>query len=184
MNTPLVHLKGEALHEAKEFFWIFIYLWLCFGLFELYKSLILAEQHIHYTAYGLAAVKALVLGKVILVAKVLHLAERHKDRPLIYPTLYKSSVFFVVLVLFSMLEEVVRGFFEHKTIAESLSEIGRGNLPAILASGLLMFVVLVPFFAFQEISRVLGESKLYRLFFVKGAEALTDFSAAQQQQKG
>jgi hypothetical protein len=184
MNMPLVHLKSKALHEAKEFFWIFVYLWLCFGLFELYKSLILAEQHIHYTAYGLAVVKALVLGKVILVAKALHLAERHKDRPLIYPTLYKSSVFFVVLVLFSMLEEVVRHFLEHRTIVNSLSEIGSGSLPATLASALLLFVVLVPFFAFQEISRVLGGNKLYHLFFVKGAKALTDWSTAQQQQKG
>jgi hypothetical protein len=184
MNTPLIRLKSKALHELKEFFWIFIYLWLCFGLFELYKSLILEEQHIHYTIYGLAVVKALVLGKVILVAKGLHLAERHKDRLLIYPTLYKSSVFFVVLILFSMLEEVLRYFLEHKTIAGSLSQIGSGSLPAILASGLLLFVVLVPFFAFQEISRVLGENKLYRLFFVKGAEALTDWSTAQQQQKG
>jgi hypothetical protein len=53
-----------------------------------------------------------------------------------------------------------------------------------LHEALLLFVVLVPFFAFQEISRVLGENKLYHLFFVKGAEALTDWSTAQQQQKG
>jgi hypothetical protein len=97
MNTARTGLKSKALHEAKKFFWIFIYLWLCFGLFVLYKALILAEQHIDYTGYGLAAVKALVLGKVILIAEGLQLAERHQDRPLIYPTLYKSLVFFVVL---------------------------------------------------------------------------------------
>jgi hypothetical protein len=109
MNTR-TSLKFKALHEAKNFFWIFMYLWLCFGLFVLYKSLILAEQHIDYTGYGLAVVNALVLGKVILVAEGLHLAERHKEKPLIYPTLYKSSVFFVILVLFSVLEEVCAVF--------------------------------------------------------------------------
>jgi hypothetical protein len=67
MNTR-TSLKAKATHEAKKFFWIFVYLWLCFGLFVLYKSLILAEQHIDYTGYGLAVVKALVLGKIILVA--------------------------------------------------------------------------------------------------------------------
>jgi hypothetical protein len=46
MNTARTGLKSKALHEAKKFFWIFIYLWLCFGLFVLYKALILAEQHI------------------------------------------------------------------------------------------------------------------------------------------
>jgi hypothetical protein len=183
MNTPRANLKSKALHEAKKFFWIFIYLWLCFALFVLYKSLILAEHHIDYTGYGFALVKALVLGKVILVAEGLHLAQRHKEKPLIYPTLYQSFVFFVLLVLFSMLEHIVRGFFAHKPITESLSEIGGGSLPAILAEALVMFVVLVPFFAFREIGRVLGENKLYHLFFVEGAKVATDRSAAPRRHK-
>lgn len=166
-------LKTRALHEARQFFWIFVYLWLCFGLFVLYKSLILAQQDIDYTGYGVAFVKALVLGKVILIAEGLNVAEHHKDKPLIYPTLYKSVVFFVILVVFSILEHVVRGLFKHETIAESLSEIGGGSLPAILAGGLVMFVALVPFFAFREIGRVLGENKLYHLFFIEGAKAVT-----------
>jgi hypothetical protein len=184
MNTARTALKSKALHEAKSFFWIFVYLWLCFGLFVLYKSLILAEQNIDYTGYGLAVVKALVLGKVILVAESLQLAERHQDKPLIYPTLYKSLVFFVILVLFSVFEEIVRGFFQHRTIIESLSGIGGGSLPAILASGLIMFVVLIPFFAFREIGRVLGENKLYQLFFVEGGKAVTDWSTERQHGKG
>jgi hypothetical protein len=183
MNTPRASLQSKALHEAKKFFWIFAYLWLCFGLFVLYKSLILSEHHIDYTAYGLAFVKALVLGKVILVAEGLHVAERHKEKPLIYPTLYKSFVFFVLLVLFSLLEHLVRGFFEDKAITDSLSEIGGGSLPAVLAGALVMFVVLVPFFAFREIGRVLGENKLYHLFFLEGAKAAMNCSAARQQRK-
>jgi hypothetical protein len=155
-----------------------------FGLFVLYKSLILAEQHIDYTGYGLAIVKALVLGKVILVAEGLQLAERHQDKPLIYATLYKSLVFFVVLVLFSVVEEIVRGFFQHRTIIESLSGTSGGSLPAILASGVIMFVVLIPFFAFREIGRVLGENKLYQLFFVEGGKAATDWSTERQHGRG
>ena len=164
-------LKTRALHEAREFFWIFVYLWLCFALFILYKSLILAQHDIDYAGYGVAFVKALVLGKVILIAETLDVADKHKDKPLIYPTLYKSVVFFVILVVFSVLEHVVRGLFNHLTVTESLSEIGGGSLPAILAEGLVMFVTLVPFFAFREIGRVLGENKLYHLFFVEGSRA-------------
>ena len=172
MNAHM-SLKTRAVHEARQFFWIFVYLWLCFGLFAMYKSLILAEQEIDYTVYGVAFVKALVLGKVILIAEGLNVADKHKDKPLIYPTLYKSIVFFLILVVFSIVEHVVRGFFKHLTIAESLSELGAGSLPAILAGGLVMFVTLVPFFAFREIGRVLGENKLYHLFFVEGAKAMT-----------
>ena len=181
MPISPAQLKKTALHQVKEFLWVFVYLWLCFGLFVLYKSLILAEYDISFSAHGLAMVKALVLGKVILIAKDLHLGERYKSKPLIYPTLYKSVLFFVVLVLFSLLEEVVHGLLQHKTIGESLAEIG-GKTPVMLTYGLLMFVTLIPFFAFQEIGGVLGENKLSQLFFVKGVKAMTDRSTAQQQQ--
>jgi hypothetical protein len=181
MPISPAQLKKTALHQGKEFLWVFAYLWLCFGLFLLYKSLILAEHDISFAAHGLAFVKALVLGKVILVAKDLHLGERYKNKPLIYPTLYKSVLFFVVLVLFSLLEEIVHGLLQHQTIGESLAEIG-GKSPVMLTYGLIMFVTLIPFFAFQEIGGVLGESKLSQLFFVKGAKAMTDRSPAQQQQ--
>lgn len=166
-------LRTRALHEATQFFWIFVYLWLCFGLFVLYRSLILAQHDIDYTGYGVAFVKALVLGKVILIAEGLNVADKHKDKPLIYPTLYKSIVFFVILCVFSILEHFVRGLFKHETMAESLSGLGGGSLPAILAHGLIMFVVLIPFFAFREIGRVLGENKLYHLFFVEGERTVT-----------
>ena len=166
-----IGLKTRALHEATQFFWIFLYLWLCFALFVLYKSLILAQHDIDYAGYGVAFVKALVLGKVIVIAEGLNVADKHKDKPLIYPTLYKSIVFFVILVVFSILEHVVRGLFKDEALAESLSGMGGGSLPAILAGGLVMFVTLVPFFAFREIGRVLGENKLYHLFFVEGSRA-------------
>jgi hypothetical protein len=87
----------------------------------------------------------------------------------------------VVLVLVSLFEEVVRDLLHHKTIGESLAEIG-GKSPVMLTNGMLMFVVLIPFFAFQEIGGVLGENKLSQLFFIKGAKAMTERAAAQQQQ--
>ena len=181
MQISRAQLKKTALHQAKQFLWVFAYLWLCFGLFVLYKSLILAQYDINFAAHGFALVKALVLAKVILVAKDLHLGERYKNKPLIYPTLYKSVLFFVVLVLFSLLEEVVHDLLHHETIGESLAEIGDKS-PVMLTNGLLMFVTLIPFFAFQEIGGLFGENKLSQLFFIKGPKAMTDRSPEQQQQ--
>ena len=71
----------------------------------MYKSVILAEQHIAFVYHGFAIVNALALGKVMLVAKDLHLGERFDDAPLIYPTLIKSAPFAVVLACFKILED-------------------------------------------------------------------------------
>ncbi len=37
----------------------------------------------------------------------------------------------------------------------------------IIIVATIMFVVLIPFFAFKEIGRHIGEDKLYELFFVR-----------------
>jgi hypothetical protein len=68
-----------------------------FSLPVVYKSLVLAEQHIDYTLHGFALINALALGKVMLVTQELRLADRFRNAPLIYPTLLKSFVFTVVL---------------------------------------------------------------------------------------
>jgi len=52
-----------------------------------------------------------------------------------------------------------------KTFAESFSAIGGGRLEAILSIGALTFVMLIPFFAFRELGRMIGEEKLRALIY-------------------
>ena len=40
-------------------------------------------------------------------------------------------------------------------------------MEGILVVGVMMFVVLMPFFAMRELSRELGNDRLYELFFVR-----------------
>jgi hypothetical protein len=48
------------------------YLFVVFSLFVVYKSVILAEQHISFVLHGFALINALALAKVMLVAQELH----------------------------------------------------------------------------------------------------------------
>jgi hypothetical protein len=61
-------------------------------------------------------------------------------------------------------EEVVIGLWKGKTIAESLPRIGGGSPAGIVIAGLIMTMALIPFFAFRELSRVLGKGALAALF--------------------
>jgi len=157
-------LKQKAYREMKEFFFIALYLWIVFGLFLLYKSVILNEEHIQFLDKGFALINALALGKVVLIAKALRLGEGADDAPLIYPTLLKSALFSLVLAAFKILEGVAVGLYHHRTFSQSIAEIGAGSLKGILTLTLLLLFMLIPFFAFHEVERVLGEGKLRRLF--------------------
>ena len=61
MGTTSHTLKERAYRELKEFVVIALYLWVVFGLFLLYKSVILNED-IGYVAKGVALINALILA--------------------------------------------------------------------------------------------------------------------------
>jgi hypothetical protein len=161
-------LKQKARQEMKDFLIISFYLWVVFGVMLLYKSVVLETAHVtsHVTVWekGFALINALALGKVALIAKAFHLGESYDDAPLVYPTLLKSALFSMVLGAFKILEEAAVGYFHHKTFQQSIADLGGGTLQGILALVAVLFVVLVPFFGYTELQRVLGEGKLQNLF--------------------
>jgi hypothetical protein len=160
-------LKEKAKEEFRKFWAIAIYLALMFSAFISCRRLILAESGVTYLHYGAAVIQALILAKVILIGQALRLGRRFEDEPLIVSVLFKSVVFGIFVALFSVLEHVVEGLIHRETwgtIAHSLVSQGRNE---ILARTLVMLVTFVPFFAFLETDRVLGEGQLLSLFFRK-----------------
>jgi hypothetical protein len=164
-GDQLNRLKEKGVIEARRLFWIFAYLWVLLGLFALHKSIILNEPDPFYHQ-GFAVINALVLAKIMFVAEVFHVADDLKHRPLIYPILYKSAVFSLILISFHLLEEVLTGMWHGKTVTESIAALS-GGLEGILVLGVIMFVVLMPFFALREIGRDIGDDKLFEQFFVR-----------------
>ena len=106
-----------------------------------------------------------------LVAEDLHFADWFKDRPLIYPILCRAIAFSTLFLVFDVLEEVVVGVFKGKTIGESIPSIGGGSPSGVFFVGIILAVALIPFFAFREIGRVIGERALHALMFTGGPEA-------------
>jgi len=158
-------LKQKAWQGMKDYFIISLYLWLIFGLFVIYQSVILAEHDIPFAMHGFALINALALAKVMLVAREFNFADNFKDAPLIIPTLFKSAAFAVILGCFKILEEIGVGLYHGRSISESIIEVGGGRIEGILVFIALLAVELIPFFGFTELRRVFGEGKLERLFF-------------------
>jgi hypothetical protein len=155
----------------------FVYLALLFGVFTWYRRLILAEYQISYVHYGFSLIEALVLAKVIMLGDILKLGRGLEGKPLIYPTLYQTVVFTVWVALFSVFEETVGGLLHGKGLAGGFSEIlGRGTYE-LLARCMMVFFAFIPFFAFRETERVLGQGKVRELFFRKRAAVESDLSS-------
>jgi hypothetical protein len=149
----------------KEYLVICLYLWLVFALLVLHTEVILAAHHIEFEAHGLALINALALGKVVLALRKLRFFDRFNDDALLYPTLLQSAAFAVVLAFFKILEEAALGVYHGETFQESIAAIGGGTWKGILTLTVLVAVLLIPFFGYSELARVLGPGKLRQIFF-------------------
>jgi hypothetical protein len=159
------NLKEKAFLEFKRFLGIFLYLWVVFALLSIHESIIRAQHNLDFSAHSFAVINAFVLAKVLLVGEHLHLGAGFKEKPLVYPVLYKSLVFSVFLTGFQVAERMIVSLIGGKTFANSFYAIGGGRLWAILSVSALSFVMLIPFFSFRELGRVIGEGELRAILY-------------------
>jgi hypothetical protein len=166
-------LGRRVRHEMVQFAVIAVYLYVCFGAVILYKTAILNAAGISYAPYGLAAVKALILAKFMLVGEAARLGDRYKSRRVIYIILHKSLLFLVFLLVLSEIEEAISGILHGRTFDAVLTEMGGSELWQTGAASLIMLLILIPYIAFREISAALGEDRLRQLLLAhrQGATA-------------
>lgn len=166
---PKPGIRARFIHEMKQYLFVVIFLFFFFGAFTVYRRLLLASYEIDYVDFGWALIKALVLGKVILIGELLHLGKRFEERPLIVSTLWKTLAFGLLILAFAVLERLVGAWIHHRPLSEEFSVAGPEGYE-LLARIPLQIVALVPLFAFRELGRVLGEDRLQALF-LKGPAA-------------
>ena len=170
LNKNLGRILQKALDEGKQLFWIVVYFWVLIGVFSVFRSLVLNESNLIYHE-GFALVTAFVLAKVVLTAELFGVADKLKRKPLVYPITFKSAVFCVILMCFYIAEETIVGIWRGKTIIDAFPDIGGGGWKGIFVVGAILFVGLMPFFAYRELARVLGRDELYSLVFKRGSVA-------------
>lgn len=164
---------SRLFSETKSFLVIAAYLWIVLSLLELHKWIILRQQNLEQDLafkLGFNLFNALVLGKVIFFAETLRVGERFRHKPLIHRVLYKSALFAVLLVAFDIIEDILVGLFHGKTIYQSAPDLGGGGLDGVLLVGVLVFVLLMPFFLYREFSRILGKDQLSAILFRRGTD--------------
>jgi len=163
-EQPKPTLKERVIAEAKKFVAIFIYLWVVFTVLLMHEWVVLSANHIGFTFYGLAAINAVILAKIMLIADNTRFAERFKGMPLVYPIVYKAAAFTTLLFAAYVLEEMLVGGIAGRGFLASVPHIG-GGLRGALALWSVFCVALVPYFAFREIERAVGPEMFRRLLF-------------------
>jgi hypothetical protein len=164
------NLKKRILHEVAKYWIIVIYLTLVFAAFIQYRRLILAAYDITYTNYWVAVIEALIFAKVVMIGDALRLGRGFEQRPLIYATLFRTFSFTLFVGVFTVMEHVVKGLWKGKGLTGGVVEFLEKGDHELLAGCLIVFVAFIPFFAVRELGRVLGDGKIWALFFRRRSE--------------
>jgi GYF domain 2 len=163
-------LIQRAGHELAEYLVISAYLFVCFSSLLFYKSAILRNDGIEFGAFSLALVKALILGKFILLLQAVGVGERGgKSEVLLVEILKRSLLFLILLVTLNTIEEITLGFFHGRATCEVLSEMAGGSLREAIAVCVLMLLILIPYISFRRLAARLGDGVLWKHFTERGS---------------
>lgn len=160
-------LREKIRHEAQSFAVIFVYIWAILALFALYKSFLLGKNP--FAGQVLAIINAFVLGKVIVALEFFRAGRFLEIHRGIFRILGKSVLFGLVLLVFRLVEEEVRGWFRGRNLGQSFAEIDSAKLTEMATLAIIICVTLIPYFFLREILTHVGMEKLRKILLDRPA---------------
>jgi len=171
----LQRLAHTLLHELRHVLPPTIFFFIGFNLILFTKRLILEQYLIQFAGFFIAATAALIVGKVVLVADKMTLLRRFDYAPLAAPILFKTVIYTLLVFAARLIEAFVHyvieggavghgGFIEHQLGAFSWSHF--------IATQMWIFVLFLVYVTGSEISSLLGDGELYKIFFTRRSSEL------------
>jgi hypothetical protein len=155
--------RDRLATEAKEFAALALYLFVCFAALYNLKAAVLAEEGIAFAPLAVAAVKAVILAKFVLLGKAMHLGEGVDGGPLAVVVLRRSLLFLLLLTVLSAVEHAVTGLVHGTGALAALRETVSGRAWEVMASSVLLWLVLMPYLGLQHIAARLGDTQWRRI---------------------
>ncbi len=158
-------LKEEFLKMVPPTLFFFIAL----HVIALVRALMTRGTGLPPASTAQIALSALILGKAVLVADLLPAINRFPDKPLAYNVAWKTVIYFALASLIHYLERLYDATKATGSMAAGNAKLLAEMIwPHFWAIQIVIFVVILNYCAIRELGRVLGEERIFRLFFRDG----------------
>ena len=155
-------IKKETLHILPAVLYFFI----AGNLFCLTFGWMLKEEGVRLANFSSTVIGAIIIGKVILVVDATPLLNMFSNRPLIYNTIWKTTIYFLFTFFFRTIEHLVPFMMKYKGPAiawqHMMSEVWWARFWTIQT---WMLILLLIFVLSQELVTGVGLDKLRKMFF-------------------
>jgi len=132
----------------------------------LLKTMILTGYHIKFHIAGVALIGALILGKVVLIFDNLPILKKYKYLPKIYDVFIRSFVYLGGYIIFTLVEELIKGIIKLGSFTKGLEEAFRylGTLD-FLTHAVIIFISFLFFNTIWIVRNHISPKALHQLFF-------------------
>jgi hypothetical protein len=161
------------IKEIKEALPAIIFFGIGFNLVVLTTQLILDDYEVQFAGFMVATAAALLVGKAVLLAKLLPFFRRFDNAPLIQPILFQTVLYCAVVFLARLLEKVVEYF------------VGGGSINGVpdymsthftwhrfAAIQIWIFVLFLIYTTAADLNTLFGQGELYKIFFTRRSSEL------------
>jgi hypothetical protein len=156
-------LKSRLHEEIVKYLAVSAYLFVCFGVLQWYKAALLQDAGVQYLPLGVAAVKALVIGKFLLIGDAIQARLQGRSSGLLGRIARRVAWLLVILALLTCAEELIVGWFHGQSLAEIQTALRARSLLERVAEVSLMGLIMLPLVATAELNHALGPGVLRSL---------------------
>jgi hypothetical protein len=158
---------GQALlHAARHVLPPTVFFFVSFNLIVFTTNLLLYDYWFHAAGFVIASTTALVVGKAVLVADKIRLIDRFRGAPLIQPILYKTVFYTLVVLLVRIVERFIHLALDDRGFDAAFeAAVHDFTWRRFAAIQIWIFVCFLAYTTATELSYLLGEGQLFRLFF-------------------
>ncbi len=161
------------IKEIREALPAIVFFAVGFNLIVLTTQLILDDYEAQFAGFMIATMTALVVGKAVLVAKLLPIMRRFDNAPLIQPILFQSVVYWVVVFVARFLEKLIEYFVHGGRVGEVPDYVAAHfSWHRFAAVQIWIFVLFLIFTAVAELNRLFGHGELFKIFFTRRSSLL------------
>jgi len=150
------HARERLRKELREYLQVASYLFVCFCAILFFRSTSCGDGGGGLAELGFAAGKALILGKFVLIGEAAGIGSRLGSRTLGQYIVRKTALLVVLLVLLSIVEEFLVGWWHGQSSVAIWAELAQRRWVGILADSLLLLLVIFPYVAAKELAHALG----------------------------
>jgi hypothetical protein len=162
MPRILKRIKEEFIHVIPAV----IYFFVAFNLFNLTFGAMFEEVGIPRFSFLAIVISSLVVGKVMIVADSLPFINAFPNKPLIYNTLWKTSVYSFLCYLLRLVEHLMPLLSKYGDIGLAWRlMLDKTDWPDFWTVQVWAFILFLIFVVSQELVKNIGKDNLRRMFF-------------------